>query len=222
MVTQVHAIRTVLNNSFVIAKSLQERRGNLEIKFPISLKMSKKKLEEIIRVNHAGEYGAQIIYDGQIKALKIKKDYETLKIVEHMKEQEVEHFEFFDGEIKKQKIRPTLMSPFWQVGGFALGFLTAIIDKKSAMACTTAVEEVIDEHYQEQLEYLAKEKEGFGDKEQKNISQLQEKITKFRDDEIEHKNTAYENDASDFIAFKPLSSFIKTATKFAISVSKKV
>lgn len=181
--------------------------------------MSQKKLEEIIRVNHAGEYGAQIIYSGQIQALKIKKDYETLKIVEHMREQEIEHFEFFDSEIRKQKIRPTLMSPIWQVGGFALGFLTAIIDKKSAMVCTTAVEEVIDEHYQEQLEYLAKEN---FNQEQKNIEELRMKIKKFRDDEIEHKNTAYENDASEFIAFKPLSSFIKTATKFAISVSKKV
>ena len=113
-----------------------------------------KKISEIIRVNHAGEMGAKVIYDGQILALKLKKDFETLKIVEEMKAQEVEHFNFFDEKIKQKKVRPTLMQPIWGVGGFALGFITAMIDKKSTMVCTTAVEEVIDEHYQEQIHEL--------------------------------------------------------------------
>ena len=99
-----------------------------------------KKLEEIIRVDHAGEFGAKVIYDGQIAALKLKRDYETLALVKHMKEQEILHFDYFDSELKRQKIRPTAMQPVCKFGGFAMGFLTAILDKKAAMACTTAVE----------------------------------------------------------------------------------
>ncbi|MFM6972649.1 MAG: demethoxyubiquinone hydroxylase family protein, partial [Alphaproteobacteria bacterium] len=79
------------------------------------------KINEMIRVNHAGEMGAKVIYDGQILALKLKKDYETLKIVEEMKSQEVKHFDYFNEKIKQQKIRPTMMQPIWMVGGFALG-----------------------------------------------------------------------------------------------------
>jgi len=116
----------------------------------------KKKLEEIIRVDHAGEFGAKVIYDGQMMALKMKKDYETIKIVKHMKDQENVHYDYFNAEIKKEKIRPTLMQPIWRVGGFALGFFTALADKKAAMVCTTAVEETIDEHYQEQIKFLEK------------------------------------------------------------------
>lgn len=178
----------------------------------------KEKLSELIRVDHAGEMGAKVIYDGQILALKLKKDYETLKLVEHMKEQEIVHFDYFDEQIKSKKIRPTLMQPVWKVGGFALGFLTAIADKKAAMTCTTAVEEVIDEHYQEQLQDLEKLK----GKEKDQVKDLKEKINKFREEELEHRDTAYENDAADLKYFKPLSSFIKGTTKFAIAVSKKI
>jgi ubiquinone biosynthesis monooxygenase Coq7 len=181
-----------------------------------------KKIAEMIRVNHAGEFGAQVIYDGQIAALKLKRDDETLKLVEHMKAQEVVHFDYFDDEIKKQKIRPTLMQPFWKVGGFALGFLTALADKKAAMTCTTAVEEVINEHYSEQLASLKKEQEFLDESQKEQIAILQEKIEKFRNEELEHRDTAYENDARALACFKPLSGLIKMTTKFAIAVSKKV
>ncbi len=177
-----------------------------------------KKIEEIIRVDHAGEFGAKVIYSGQIAALKLKKDHETLKLVEHMKEQEDVHFEYFDAEIKKHKIRPTIMQPVWRVGGFALGFFTALIDKKAAMTCTTAVEEVIDQHYQEQLEVL----ENLAESEKKPLSDLKNNIEKFRQEELEHRDIAYENKASELNCFTPLSSFIKATTKFAIAVSKKI
>ena len=181
-----------------------------------------KKISEMIRVDHAGEMGAKVIYDGQILALKLKKDFETLKIVEEMKAQEVEHFNFFDEKIKQQKVRPTLMQPIWGVGGFALGFITAMIDKKSTMVCTTAVEEVIDEHYQEQiqeLDYIIKNVEK---KDKKEFENLQENIKKFREEEIHHRDVAYDNHARDFFAYKPLSNFIKFATKTAIAISKKL
>lgn len=177
-----------------------------------------EKLQEMIRVDHAGEMGAKVIYSGQILALKIKRDHETLKIVEHMKEQEDVHFDYFDAKIKKQKIRPTIMQPIWKVGGFAMGFLTAMADKKAAMTCTTAVEEVIDEHYQEQIELL----ENLNKDQKEEIGDLKAKIEQFREEELEHRDIGYEHNAADLNCFKPLSSFIKFATKSAIEVSKRI
>ncbi len=168
------------------------------------------KIAEMIRVNHAGEFGAKVIYAGQMAALKLKKDHKTLKIVEHMKEQENVHFDYFDAEIRKKKIRPTVMQPVWRIGGFALGFFTALLDKRAAMACTTAVEEVIDEHYKSQLNTLEKEEE------------LKIKIEKFRTEELEHRDIGYENKAAELCYFKPLTSFIKATTRFAIAVSKRI
>ncbi|MBU6339015.1 MAG: demethoxyubiquinone hydroxylase family protein [Rickettsiales bacterium] len=182
----------------------------------------RKKLQEIIRVDHAGEFGAKVIYDGQIAALKLKKDEETLALVKHMKEQEVVHFDYFDAAIKEEKIRPTLMQPIWRVGGFALGFLTAAIDKKAAMVCTTAVEEIIDEHYKKQIDFLETEEKFLDEEEKQEVVSLKNKIKQFRDEELEHRDIGYENHAKEFKAFTPLSSFIKATTKFAIAVSKKV
>jgi ubiquinone biosynthesis monooxygenase Coq7 len=182
----------------------------------------KKKLHEIIRVDHAGEMGAKVIYDGQIAALKWKKDFETLKIVQEMKDQEVVHFDYFDAEIKRQKVRPTIMQPLWKVGGFALGFVTAAMDKKAAMACTTAVEETIDSHYLEQLESLEKHEETLEGEEREKISELKYKIEQFREEEIEHRDIGYENHAADLKYFGPLTTFVKATTKFAIAVSKKI
>ena len=181
-----------------------------------------KKLEEIIRVDHAGEMGAKVIYDGQMAALKLKKDDETLQLVKHMKEQEDVHFDYFNLEIKRQKIRPTVMQPIWKIGGFALGFFTALASKKAAMTCTTAVEEVIDEHYQEQVAALTKEENFLDENQKKEIEQLKEKIEKFRAEELEHRDIAYENKAAELSCFTPLSAFIKGATKFAIAVSKRI
>ena len=101
------------------------------------------KISSIIRVDHAGEFGAKVIYGGQIAALKFKGalkkgDPETLALIEYMKLQEDEHFDYFNQEIIDQKIRPTLMQPIWKVAGFGLGFLTAMLDKRAAMACTAA------------------------------------------------------------------------------------
>ena len=182
----------------------------------------KKKLEEIIRVDHAGEMGAKVIYDGQIAALKLKKDYETLKIVEHMKEQEDAHFDYFNNEVKRQKLRPTIMQPIWKVGGFALGFVTAMMDKRAAMACTTAVEETIDEHYQEQISALEKEIDASDEQQSAALENLKKKIEKFRQEELEHRDIGYEHHAADLKYFTPLSHFVKATTKFAIAVSKKI
>lgn len=176
-----------------------------------------EKLHEIIRVNHAGEFGAIVIYKGQSAGFSLKKDQKNLALVQKMKAQEEVHFEYFDQAIKKQKVRPTLMRPIWKIGGFALGFVTAMLDEKAAMTCTTAVEEVIDEHYQNQIQNLEEEK--IQDDE---IMDLKTKIEKFRQEELEHRDIGYTHKAEDLHYFKPLSFLIKNVTKLAINISKKV
>ena len=149
-------------------------------------KTDKKILEEIIRVDHAGERGAIKIYEGQLLALKTFKQDETLKQkIEDMKEHEREHYEFFNEEIKKRNIKPTRLLPLWDIMGVTLGFGTAMLGKKAAMLCTASVEEVIDGHYKSQI-YKLKEDE----------KKLKEKIIKFREDELHHKDIAYDNGAT--------------------------
>lgn len=181
-----------------------------------------RKLDEIIRVDHAGEMGAKVIYSGQIAAMKLRgEDKEILDLIRHMKEQEDEHFDYFDEQIKKRQTRPTVMQPVWKVGGFALGFLTAMMGKKAAMTCTTAVEEVIDEHYQEQLRDIENAEKNTAEN-KKIPTDLKEKIIKFREEELEHRDIGYEHEAANFAGFNPLSRFIKSTTRFAIEVSKKI
>ena len=118
-------------------------------------KTNKKTLEEIIRVDHAGERGAIKIYEGQLLALKTFKQNASLKRkIEEMKEHEKEHYEFFDNEIKKRNIEPTKLLPLWDIMGVTLGFGTAMLGEKAAMLCTASVEEVIDKHYQDQIDQL--------------------------------------------------------------------
>ena len=106
-----------------------------------------KTIAQMVRVNHAGEYGAQQIYKGQIAVLG-KTDVGPM--LEHMAEQEQEHLQYFENELTQRRVRPTAMEPIWRVAGYALGVGTALMGKEAAMACTEAVEEVIIDHYQEQ------------------------------------------------------------------------
>jgi ubiquinone biosynthesis monooxygenase Coq7 len=189
------------------------------------------KISSIIRVDHAGEFGAKVIYGGQIAALKFKgalkkADPETLELIEHMKLQEDEHFDYFNQEIIDQKIRPTLMQPIWRVAGFGLGFLTAMLDKRAAMACTVAVEEVIDEHYQRQISELENIKSAIkekGDQERlQKTDLLLAKINKFRDQEIEHRDIGYYHNATEISYYQPLTTAIKCFSKLAIFISTKI
>ena len=112
-------------------------------------------LEEIIRVDHAGEYGAIRIYDGQIAVF--GKNSKIGKTIQHMAEQEQEHVETFEKLIVQHRVRPTALLPLWNIAGFALGASTALMGEKAAMACTVAVEKVIGNHYKEQVSFLAKD-----------------------------------------------------------------
>ena len=118
-------------------------------------KTNKTKVEEFIRVDHAGERGAIKIYEGQLLALNtFVKNYELKKIIKEMKEHEKEHCDYFENEIKKRKIKPTKFLPLWDILGVGLGFGSTILGKKAAMLCTASVEEVIDEHYSDQIKQL--------------------------------------------------------------------
>ena len=174
-------------------------------------KTDKKTLEEIIRVDHAGERGAIKIYEGQLLALKtFKQDEDLKKKIEEMKEHEKEHFEFFEKEINRRDIKPTRLLPLWDIMGVALGFGTAMLGKKAAMLCTASVEEVIDDHYKSQT-YKLKEDE----------KDLKKKIEKFRQDELDHKDIAYEEGATKKGLYKILDNVIKTSSRIAIAISEK-
>ena len=175
-------------------------------------KTDKKTLEEIIRVDHAGERGAIKIYEGQLLALKtFKQDEELKRKIEEMKEHEREHFEFFDKEIQKRNIKPTKLLPLWDLMGITLGFGTAMLGKKAAMLCTASVEEVIDDHYKNQTFQLKDDER-----------ELKKKIIKFREDELEHRDIAYENGATKVGLYKVLDKIVKTSSKIAIVISEKI
>ena len=175
-------------------------------------KTDKIKIEEFIRVDHAGERGAIKIYEGQLLALNtFVKNNDLKKIIEEMKEHEKEHCNYFENEIKKRKIKPTKFLPLWDLLGVGLGFGSTILGKKAAMLCTASVEEVIQEHYAEQIEQLGSDEK-----------KLKEKIIKFREDEILHKNIAYDKGATKKGAYSILDKIIKTGSKIAINVSEKI
>ena len=176
------------------------------------MKKSNIKVEEFIRVDHAGERGAVKIYEGQLLALNtIVKDESLKKTIEDMKIHEIEHCQFFEKEIKKRNIRPTKFLPLWDLLGVGLGFGSTLLGKKAAMLCTASVEEVIDEHYLDQINQLGPEEK-----------ELKKKITKFREDELHHKNIAYEEGASKKGIYSLMDKVIKTGSKIAINISEKI
>ncbi len=166
-------------------------------------------IAEMIRVDHAGEYGAKRIYEGQMKAL--GHDPALRKILAHMTEQELAHLSFFEQELVARRVRPTLLQPLWHVAGFALGFLTGKLGKEAAMACTVAVESVISEHYQGQLDALPPSEK-----------KLRKAIAKFKAEEEEHHDIGLENEAENAPAYPLLSAMIKAGSRAAIEVAKRI
>ena len=176
------------------------------------MKNLEKKVEEFIRVDHAGERGAVKIYEGQLLALNtFVKDESLRKTIEEMKIHEVEHCQFFENEIKKRKITPTKFLPLWDLLGVGLGFGSTLLGKKAAMLCTASVEEVIDQHYLNQINQLGTEEK-----------ELKKKITKFREDELHHKDIAYKKGATKKGFYSIMDKIIKTGSKIAINISEKI
>tara|TARA_B100001059_G_scaffold207811_1_gene219607 strand:+ start:116 stop:646 length:531 start_codon:yes stop_codon:yes gene_type:complete len=176
------------------------------------MKKTNHNVEKFIRVDHAGERGAVKIYEGQLLALNtIIKDDNLKKKIEEMKVHELEHSQFFENEIKKRNIKPTKLLPLWDLLGVGLGFTSAILGKKAAMLCTASVEEVIDKHYLNQINQL-----GLDEKD------LKKKITKFREDELHHKDIAYEEGATKKGFYSVMDKIIKVGSKIAINISEKI
>ncbi|MGC0371466.1 MAG: hypothetical protein DGJ47_000155 [Rickettsiaceae bacterium] len=168
------------------------------------------RIKEIIRVDHAGEYGAMRIYQGQIAASNNQKE---LEVLQDMLEHEKEHLEYFVNKIEQGESRPTLMMPIWDNLGFALGYISKSISYSTAMLTTEAIEEVIVKHYEEQIDYL----------EQDNVPKdLCNKIKKFRDDEAEHINIALQNNSRRPIFNSVIKNTVKFFCKTAIFISKKI
>ena len=175
-------------------------------------KTNPEKLEEFIRVDHAGERGAIKIYEGQLLALStLVKDENLKKTIKNMKEHEEVHCDFFENEIKKRDIKPTKLLPLWDLLGLGLGFGSTIIGKKAAMLCTASVEEVIDGHYKNQIDQIGSD--------EKNLKNC---IIKFREDELHHKDIAYNEGATKKGFYSLIDKVIKTGSKLAIKISEKI
>ena len=175
-------------------------------------KTDPKKLEEFIRVDHAGERGAIKIYEGQLLALStIVKNNDLKEMIKDMKEHEQEHCNFFEDEIRKRNIKPTKLLPLWDLLGLGLGFGSTILGKKAAMLCTASVEEVIDGHYKNQIDQIGSDE-----------NDLKKNIIKFRNDEINHKDIAYDNGATKEGFYTIIDKVIKTGSKLAIKISEKI
>ncbi len=166
-------------------------------------------IASMIRVDHAGEYGAKRIYEGQMAVL--GHDPKTRKLLQHMTDQELEHLAFFERELVARRVRPTLLHPVWHVAGYALGYLTAKMGKEAAMACTVAVESVISEHYQSQIEALPPSEQ-----------KLRKAIAKFKAEEEEHHDIGLEHDAQNAPAYPVLSALIKAGSRAAIEIAKRI
>ena len=165
-------------------------------------------IDRIIRVDHAGEYGAKRIYEGQLAMLRGKPE---AAIVRHMYEQELQHLKEFERLMVERRARPSALYPLWHVAGFALGAATAWLGPKAAMACTVAVEEVIDEHYRAQSGKLGTDE-----------APLKARIDKFRAEELEHRDTGLEYGAEQAPAYPLLTGAIKAGSRLAIWLAERV
>ena len=169
-------------------------------------------VEAMIRVDHAGEYGAVRIYEGQLAVLSARPECaEAVEAIKRMAKQEERHLKTFDALVNEHRVRPTALEPVWRVAGFALGAATAMLGEKAAMACTAAVEEVIDRHYQDQIERL-------GDADAK----LKATVQDFRTDEIAHRAEAVAHGAEDAPGYRLLSEAIKAGCRLAIKLSERL
>ena len=168
-------------------------------------------VERIVRVDHAGEYGAKRIYAGQLAVL--GRDHPAAAEIRRMAEQEQRHLEAFEKLIVERRVRPTALAPLWHVAGFALGAATALLGDRAAMACTVAIEETIDAHYASQAAALDAMPEE---------AALKAVVEEFRADELEHRDTALAHGAEGAPGYPVLSAAIKASSRLAIWLSERV
>lgn len=169
-----------------------------------------EQIARMIRVNHAGEYGAKRIYAGQLAVLGKAPCGNVLR---HMAEQEEVHLKHFSEMMVKRRVRPTALMPLWHIGGFVLGAVTAMLGEKAAMACTVAVESVIDEHYAQQEEKLARDEDEI---------ELKQMVSQFRVEEQEHHDTALAQGAEESPLYHLLTGAIKQGTRASIWLATRI
>lgn len=169
-------------------------------------KTDSKKINEMIRIDHAGEYAAKRIYEGQLDYIK---DKESKVIIKEMAKGEEKHLAYFEEQLRKRKARPTALFPLVDKLAYGVGAITAIMGKESAMVCTSAVEEVIAEHYSKQMSELDSQH-----------SELKDKIREFREEELEHKDIAEGYELHKAPGHKVLNGIIKGGCKVAIKLVK--
>jgi len=162
----------------------------------------------MIRVDHAGEYGAVRIYEGQLAVIGRGRARDEIR---RMAEQEKQHLAEFEELMRTRRVRPTALQPVWHVAGYLLGAATALLGERAAMACTVAVEEVIDEHYRDQADRLGK-----------NEPALKQTIEEFRADELRHRAAAIEHGATDALGYDLISAAVKTGSRLAIWLSTRI
>jgi 3-demethoxyubiquinol 3-hydroxylase len=167
-----------------------------------------EEVARMLRVDHAGEYGATRIYRGQLDVLGRGRSAGAIR---QMAEAENRHLARFETLLRERRVRPTLLQPLWSAAGYTLGAATALMGERAAMACTVAVEEVIDEHYRRQAERLGDEDPA-----------LRETILSFRDDEIAHRNLAVAQGAEESLGYDLISTVVKTGSRLAIWLSTRL
>lgn len=172
--------------------------------------MEKARLEEFLRVNHAGERAAQTIYKGQLAVLGNRPEAAEIR---HMMAQEQEHLDSFDDLLNSYQVRPSLLDPVWGAAGFMLGAATAALGPRAAMACTIAVEEVIGTHYDRQVQALNEAGEE---------PELAETLARFRDEELEHRDIGRQHDGEETPGWPLLRDIIQTGCRTAIRIAEKI
>ena len=182
--------------------------------------VAERRMQSMIRVDHAGEYGAVQIYRGQRAVFeRIEGRTHAARVIAEMEAGEAEHLKTFDRLIAERGVRPTIMAPVWRIAGFGLGAITALMGERAAHACTEAVEDVIEDHYARQSQTLASND---GRKDGRNDPELKDVIDRFREDEIGHKQTAIDQGARQAPGYSVLSALIKIGCRAAIRISEKI
>ena len=168
---------------------------------------NREDIARFLRVDHAGELGAKRIYEGQIAVLH---NHPVAEEIQHMKDQEQVHLDTFENLLNEYEVRPSVLTPFWNAAGFALGAVTASMGPKAAMACTIAVEEVIGEHYQDQANQLDDDE-----------ADLRATIAQFRDEELEHRDTAIDHDGEQAVGYPVMRKIIQVGCRTAIRFAER-
>jgi 3-demethoxyubiquinol 3-hydroxylase len=166
-------------------------------------------VKAMIRVDHAGEYGASRIYAGQLAVMGDRA--EISPEVARMATQEERHLRSFDHLMVKHGVRPTLLMPLWHAAGYALGVASALAGPKTAMAVTAAVETEIDRHYQAQRDALGEDE-----------PELTGLIGDFQAEEVEHRHVAIAHGAEQSPGYPLLSAVIRAGCRTAIRLSERI